>query len=161
MVAKGVMDFVPTMVILTTAASLGCWLSYLQGRWLGNTRLVKSWLMHLPAQYRQHAWNMFNRHGLMALLVGRFLAFIRTILPTMAGIAGLQNGRFQLFNWLSGVLWVGIVVTFGYGISQVPFIKRHEDQVMAILMILPMVLLFLGLFGSILVIWKKRRQKQA
>lgn len=52
-------------------------------------------------------------------------------------------------------------MAFGYGISQVPFIKRHEDQVMAILMVLPMVLLFLGLFGSIVVIWKKRRQKQA
>ena len=161
MVAKGVMDFFPTMVILTTAASLGCWLSYLQGRWLGNTRLVKSWLMHLPAQYHQRAWQLFNRHGLMALLVGRFLAFVRTILPTMAGISGLQNGRFQLFNWLSGLLWVAIVVAFGYGISQVPFIKRHEDQVMAILMVLPMVLLFVGLAGSVIVIWKKRRQKQA
>jgi membrane protein DedA with SNARE-associated domain len=102
---------------------------------------------------------LFNRHGLMALLVGRFLAFVRTLLPTMAGISGLQNGRFQLFNWLSGLLWVCIVVTFGYGISQVPFIKRHEDQVMAILMLLPVVLLFVGLAGSILVIWKKRRPK--
>jgi membrane protein DedA with SNARE-associated domain len=159
MVAKGVMDFVPTMLILTTAASLGCWLSYLQGRWLGNTKIVKSWLMHLPAQYHQRAWQLFNRHGLMALLVGRFLAFVRTLLPTMAGISGLQNGRFQFFNWLSGWLWVCIVVAFGYGISQVPFIKRHEDQVMAILMLLPVVLLFVGLAGSILVIWKKRRPK--
>ncbi|EBW6088693.1 DedA family protein, partial [Salmonella enterica subsp. enterica serovar Enteritidis] len=48
LVAKGVMDFVPTMVILTTAASLGCWLSYVQGRWLGNTRTVKGWLKQLP-----------------------------------------------------------------------------------------------------------------
>ncbi len=115
--------------------------------------------MQLPAQYHQRAWNMFNRHGLMALLVGRFLAFIRTILPTMAGISGLKNSRFQLFNWLSGLLWVGIVVTLGYGISQVPFIKRHEDQVMAVLMVLPMVLLVVGLVGSIVVIWKKRRQR--
>jgi len=159
MIAKGVMDFIPTIVILTAAASLGCWLSYLQGRWLGNTRLVKSWLMHLPAQYHQRAWHLFNRHGLMALLVGRFLAFVRTLLPTMAGISGLQNGRFQLFNWLSGLLWVTIVIAFGYGISQVPFIKRHEDQVMAILIILPVALLFLGLAGSVALIWKKRRQR--
>lgn len=159
MIAKGVMDFVPTLLILTAAASLGCWLSYLQGRWLGNTRLVKSWLMHLPAQYHQRAWRLFDRHGLMALLVGRFLAFVRTILPTMAGISGLENGRFQLFNWLSGLLWVSIVVTLGYGISQVPFIKRHEDQVMAVLMIIPMVLLFVGLVGSIIVVLKNRRQK--
>lgn len=159
MIAKGVMDFIPTLAILTAAASLGCWLSYLQGRWLGNTRLVKSWLMHLPAQYHQRAWHLFNRHGLMALLVGRFLAFVRTLLPTMAGISGLQNGRFQLFNWLSGLLWVAIVTAFGYGISQVPFIKRHEDQVMAILILLPVALLFLGLAGSVALLWKKRRQR--
>lgn len=157
MVAKGVMEFVPTMVILTFAASLGCWISYLQGRWLGNTRIVKKWLMHLPAQYHQRAWNLFHQHGLMALLIGRFLAFIRTILPTMAGISGLKNGRFQLFNWLSGVLWVGILVSLGYAISQVPFIKRHEDLVMAILMLLPLGLLFTGLIGCITLVLKRRK----
>nr|WP_024966848.1 DedA family protein [Pantoea sp. IMH] len=157
MVAKGVMTFVPTILLLTAAASLGCWLSYLQGRWLGNTRLVKSWLMHLPAQYHQRAWSLFHRHGLMALLVGRFLAFVRTILPTMAGISGLRNSRFQLFNWLSGALWVTILVSFGYAISQVPFIKRHEDQVMTFLMILPLVLLVAGLIGSLTLVIKRRK----
>ncbi|OON41963.1 DedA family protein [Izhakiella australiensis] len=160
MISKGVMEFVPTMVILTTAASLGCWLGYLQGRWLGNTRLVKSWLLHLPAQYHQRAWSLFHRHGLMALLVGRFLAFVRTLLPTLAGISGLKNGRFQLFNWLSGVLWVGIVIALGYAISQVPFIKRHEDQVMAILMVIPIVLLCVGLFGSIAMIIKRKKRAE-
>ncbi|PRD15794.1 DedA family protein [Pantoea coffeiphila] len=159
MVAKGVMAFIPTMLILTAAASIGCWLSYLQGRWLGNTRLVKGWLLHLPAQYHQRAWSLFNRHGLLALLVGRFLAFVRTILPTMAGISGLKNGRFQLFNWLSGLLWVTILVTFGYGISQVPFIKRHEDQVMAILMILPLVLLCAGLTGSVVLLLRRKKAR--
>ena len=48
LVAQGVMDFVPTILILTTAASLGCWLSYIQGRWLGNTQTVKGWLAQLP-----------------------------------------------------------------------------------------------------------------
>ncbi|WP_338558330.1 DedA family protein [Erwinia sp. E_sp_B04_7] len=157
MIAKGVMEFIPTMAILTLAASLGCWMSYLQGRWLGNTKMVKSWLMHLPAQYHQRAWNLFHRHGLMALLVGRFLAFVRTILPTMAGISGLKNGRFQLFNWLSGLLWVGILISLGYAISQVPFIKRHEDQVMAILMILPLVLLCAGLLGSIMLVIRRKK----
>lgn len=87
LIGKGVMDFAPTMVILTSAASLGCWLSYLQGRWLGNTRVVKGWLAQLPHKYHQRATCMFDRHGLLALLAGRFLAFVRTLLPTMAGIS--------------------------------------------------------------------------
>jgi len=158
MIAKGVMGFIPTVLILTLAASLGCWMSYLQGRWLGNTRVVKSWLMHLPAQYHQRAWNLFHRHGLLALLAGRFLAFVRTLLPTMAGISGLKNGRFQFFNLLSGLLWVGILVSLGYAISQVPFIKRHEDQVMTILMLLPLVLLCAGLVGSITLVLKRKKR---
>jgi membrane protein YqaA with SNARE-associated domain len=64
------MDFVPTIAILTAAASLGCWLSYLQGRWLGNTQTVKGWLAHLPHKYHQRATCMFDRHGLLALLAG-------------------------------------------------------------------------------------------
>ena len=41
----------PTLLILTAAAGLGCWLSYIQGRWLGHTGVVKGWLLQLPAQY--------------------------------------------------------------------------------------------------------------
>ncbi|EOS95749.1 DedA family protein [Erwinia tracheiphila] len=157
MIARGAMDFMPSIIILTLAASLGYWLSYLQGRWLGNTRLVKSWLLHLPVQYHQRAWNLFHRHGLMALLVGRFLAFVRTILPTMAGISGLNNTRFQIFNWLSGLLWVGILITLGYTISHVPFIKRHEDLLMTILMVLPLILLCIGVLGSVMIMLKRKK----
>ncbi|ABG15074.1 hypothetical protein CH58_1716 [Yersinia pestis Antiqua] len=121
LIAKGVMGFLPTLIILTTAASLGCWLSYLQGRWLGDTSVVKRWLLQLPLQYRQRAHTLFVRHGLAALLVGRFLAFVRTLLPTLAGISGLNSIRFQLFNWLSGLLWVGSVVGLGFGFCPQPY----------------------------------------
>ncbi|WP_323636903.1 DedA family protein [Pectobacterium polaris] len=157
MIAKGVMSFFPTMILLTIAASLGCWLSYLQGRWLSDTRLVKGWLLQLPAHYHQRAHNLFHRHGLMALLVGRFLAFIRTLLPTMAGISGLNNTRFQIFNWLSGLLWVGGIVTLGYALSHIPLVKRYEDQVMTALILLPIILLVSGLIGIAVMVWRKKR----
>ncbi|AFR01758.1 DedA family protein [Pectobacterium brasiliense] len=157
MIAKGVMSFFPTMILLTIAASLGCWLSYLQGRWLSDTRLVKGWLLQLPAHYHQRAHHLFHRHGLMALLVGRFLAFIRTLLPTMAGISGLNNTRFQIFNWLSGLLWVGGIVTLGYALSHIPLVKRYEDQVMTALILLPIILLVSGLIGMAVMVWRKKR----
>ena len=157
LIARGVMHFIPALVILTTAASLGCWMGYIQGRWLGNSPLVQSWLKHLPPRYHQRAEQMFIQHGLAALLIGRFLAFVRTLLPTMAGISGLNNRRFQLFNWLSGLLWVMILVTLGYGISHVPVIRRHEDQVMTALMLIPLLLLVSGFIGTLILVWKKRR----
>lgn len=156
LIAKGVMGFVPTLAILTIAASLGYWLSYLQGRWLGNTSVVKGWLKQLPQQYHDRANQMFDRHGLVALLAGRFIAFVRTLLPTIAGISGLSNRRFQFFNWLSGFLWVLLITSFGYALSMIPFVKRHEDKVMTFLVILPIVLLVIGLTGTLIVVLKKK-----
>ncbi|UDG81541.1 Inner membrane protein YghB [Candidatus Profftia lariciata] len=152
LIAKGILPVFPTISILVISSSIGCWMSYIQGRWLGNTKLIQSWLIQLPTHYHQRAHYLFYKHGLIALFIGRFLAFIRTILPTIAGLSGLKNTRFQIFNWLSSLLWVCSMTGIGLAISYIPFVKRHEDQMMTCLMILPMVLLIIGLLGTILVI---------
>lgn len=159
LIAKDTLDFPTTLIVLTAGASLGCWVGYLQGRWLSNTRIVKGWLSHLPPHYHQRAHNLFHRHGLAALLVGRFLAFIRTLLPMLAGIAGLNSRRFQFFNWLSGFLWVGILTTLGYGLGISPIFRKYEHHLMNILMLIPVVLLVFGLIASLWVVWKRGRTK--
>jgi len=74
----------------------------------------------------------------------------------MAGISGLSNRRFQFFNWLSAFLWVGVVTSLGYALSMIPFVKRHEDQVMTFLMVLPIVLLVAGFIGALTFVLKKK-----
>ena len=150
------MGFPQTVILLTVAASLGCWLSYIQGKWLGNTRIVQNWLSHLPAHYHQRAHHLFHKHGLSALLIGRFIAFVRTLLPTIAGISGLNNARFQFFNWMSGLLWVLILTSLGYLLGKTPVFQKYEDALMSCLMLLPVVLLVVGLIGSLAVVWKKK-----
>ena len=96
LIAKGVMGFAPTLLILTAAAGLGCWLSYIQGRWLGHTSLVKGWLLQLPAQYHQRAHSLFNRHGLTALLIGRYWTKQLSFgpLPRLRAHAAANHGRY-------------------------------------------------------------------
>ncbi|KPD03466.1 DedA family protein [Moellerella wisconsensis] len=161
LIAKGVLHFIPTILILTVAASLGCWLGFLQGRWLSDTKVVKRWLEQLPQEYHHKANHLFHNQGLYALLIGRFLAFVRTLLPVLAGLSELSHRRFQLFNWLSGLLWVGLIVTLGYALNQIPFIKQHEQLVMSALMILPILLLVAGLIGSIVMYWKHRKNRSS
>ncbi|MEC5321226.1 DedA family protein [Brenneria populi subsp. brevivirga] len=161
LVAKGTMNYPFTIVLLTTAASLGCWVSYIQGKWLGNTRIVQGWLSHLPAHYHQRAHQLFHRHGLSALLIGRFLAFVRTLLPTIAGLSGLNNARFQFFNWMSALLWVVILVSLGFALGKTPVFRKYEDELMFFLMLLPLALLFIGLFGSLFLLWRKKRAASA
>ncbi len=156
LIAKGTMNYPLTIVVLTAGASLGCWIGYIQGKWLGNTRIVKGWLSHLPEHYHQRAHGLFHRHGLAALLIGRFLAFVRTLLPMIAGLAGLKDSRFQIFNWLSGLLWVLILTSLGYGFGKSPIFLQYEHRIMNILMLIPVGLLLIGLVGSIFVVMKKK-----
>lgn len=156
LIAKDTINYPLTIIILTASASSGYWIGYLQGKWLGNNKIVQNWLYQLPEYYHQRAYSLFHKHGLVALLIGRFLAFIRTILPTIAGLSGLPNGRFQFFNWLSGLLWVLILITIGYVFGKSPLFQYYERQIMSILMLIPVVLLFIGLIGSVVILLKKK-----
>ena len=155
LIAKGVMGFAPTLLILTAAAGLGCWLSYIQGRWLGHTGLVKSWLLQLPAQYHQRAHNLFQSP--------RADGAADRPLPRLRAHAAADHGRHFRAQQLAlpGVQLaergdlVCALVGLGYAFSQIPLVKRYESQVMTGLMLLPLLLLFVGLLGAMLVIWRK------
>lgn len=157
LIAKGILNFPLTLLLLTTAASLGSWISYLQGKWLENNRLIKRWLVHLPDHYHQRAHRMFHRHGLSALLIGRFVAFVRTLLPTIAELSGLGSSRFHFFNWVSAFVWVFILTLTGYLLGKTALFQRYEEKLMFCLILLPLAFLTIGLLSSLVVFWKKKQ----
>lgn len=157
LIAKETLKFPLVLLLLTIAASLGSWISYIQGRWLENNRVVKSWLAHLPVRYHQRAYRMFHRHGLSALLICRFIAFVRTVLPTIAGLSGLGSSRFHFFNWISAFFWVLILTLIGFFLGKILVLQRYQAELMLCLMLLPLAFLTIGLVSAIVVIWRRKR----
>ncbi len=96
---------------------------------------MKGWLAQLPAKYHQRATCMFDRHGLLALLAGRFSCICPYAAANHGGNFRSAKPPLPVFQ-LVGLLWVSVVTSFGYALSMIPFVKRHEDQVMTFLMIL-------------------------
>lgn len=92
--AKVTLNFPFSILIFTVASFLGSWIGYLQGRWLKN----------LPKYYHQKTYTMFNKYGFYALLIGRFIGFIRTLLPIITGLSGLNIYKFYFFNFISALL---------------------------------------------------------
>lgn len=156
--AKGTLNFPVALLLLTAAAAIGSWLGYIQGRWLGNTDTVKRWLSHIPEQYHQRSHTLFHKHGLAALFIGRFLAFIRTMLPTLAGISGLSSRRFMFCNWMSSFLWITILTSIGYFLGNSSLFNRYEDEIFRLLVLIPAALLVLGLISSIAVVFRKKNK---
>lgn len=157
LIAKGVLNFLVTLLILTIASSLGGWTGYLQGKWLENNRFVKTWLMYLPARYKQRAYLMFHQYGLSALLVGRFIAFLRTLMPTIAGLSGMNNLNFHFFNLVSALFWTLILMLIGFILGRAPVFQYYEKELILCLILLPLVLLALGLLSSLIVVWRRKR----
>lgn len=125
LIEKGILNFFITLGLLTIAVSLGSWISYLQGQFFKDKKILKNWLSRLPRQSYHKARYMLNKHGLCALFVGRFIIFIRTILPTIAGASGLNFVRFQLFNWVSSFLWVLMLIIIGLGLGYSGFFSSY------------------------------------
>jgi len=159
LIGKGVFDFSTMNCILIAGTAAGTWLGYLQGRWLGNTRVIKNWLDHLPKKHHEKAILLLNKYGLFALFFGRFIAFVRTIMPVLVGISGLQNNLFHFYNILSASLWVLIIVSLGYWFGDLAIFKAYEEIIMLILIAIPIVLLVASLFGYLLLLLKKHFKK--
>ena len=152
LVAKGVLPFWPTMGLLVVATGTGYQVNYLLGRWLGHTHRVQKWLSRVPEHYHQRAHHLSERYGPLALLVGRFIGFVRTLLPLLAGISGIRQKRFQLYSWVGAFLWIGTLMMAGEALTTIPFFRQHESAGMTLLLVLPLLLLVAGAAGSLLVV---------
>lgn len=156
--AKDALNYPLAIFILTIAASLGSWLGFIQGRWLSNTKIIKHWLGHIPEHYHQRAHTLFHRHGLAALFIGRFIGFVRTLLPPLIGLSGLNNRRFIFFNTMSAFLWITTLITAGFTLGQTTLFYKYQEDLTRLLLLIPIALLFFGLVFSLFFIIKKKRR---
>ena len=112
-------------------------------------------MAHIPEKYHHKSEVLFHKYGLQALFIGRFIAFVRTLLPMMAGLSGLHSRKFHIYNIISATLWIFLIVTLGYLFGLSPVFKEYEKQIMSLLMLIPVLLLVLGLIFSIFLAVKR------
>jgi len=159
LVANGILPFWPVLGLLVAATGTGYHVNYLLGRWLGHTRVMQTWLTRMPEQYHRRAHRLSEQYGPVVLLIGRFIGFVRTLLPLLAGISGLRQGRFLLYSWTGAFLWVGTLMMAGEALTAVPFFRQNESAGMTLLLILPLFLLISGVAGSLVVMYRRKSRK--
>ena len=125
------------LVLLTVAAVLGDALNYSVGRWFGPRvfQWENSRWFNRAAFDRTHAF--YERHGPITILVARFLPFVRTFAPFVAGIAHMTYPRFAFYNILGAVIWVGSLVTLGHLVGNTAWVKAHFSWVTLAFIIVP------------------------
>ena len=121
----GLMSLPLAMALLVVAAILGDQLNYSIGRYFGPK--VFQWedsrFFNKNAFNQAHAF--YERYGGITIVMARFMPFIRTFAPFVAGMGHMSWPRFVGFSALGSVLWVGGLVGLGYFFGNVPFIKQN------------------------------------
>jgi membrane-associated protein len=137
-------------VLLLIAAILGDQVNYQIGRYFGPK--VFKW--EHSRFFNRHAFNQahafYERHGGITIILARFMPFIRTFAPFVAGVAEMTRSRFTFYNVIGAVLWVVGITLAGYLFGNIPLVKEHLDKIIWALIIVPGLI---AIFGA----WKTRR----
>ena len=134
--ARGLMNVRFALPLLIIAAIVGDTINYAFGFRFGAHigPLVKhGWVRE---QHLTRANRFFDTHGGKTIFLARFIPFLRTIAPFVAGMSHMPYRRFVQYNVFGGVVWVSIFVLSGYGFGNLPWVKdRFSLLVLAIILL--------------------------
>ncbi len=122
----GSFDIVILMVTLFAAAVLGDNTNYWIGRWAGKKILrwgEGSRFFNRKAFDATHAF--YDKYGGVTMLVARFMPFVRTFAPFVAGVGTMHYPRYFAFDFVGAVLWVGSLCMAGYLFGNMPWVKGN------------------------------------
>ncbi|MBV7391521.1 VTT domain-containing protein [Enterococcus alishanensis] len=135
------------ILICIVAAILGDTMNY----WLGHSLGVKA-LYHSPISRFikedkvREAENFFNERGKWTIFLGRFMPFVRTFVPFIAGSSKMHWPTFSFFNIFGAIVW-GLAGTLaGYFLGNIPIVSQHFSLIMLMIVfvsLVPMVLPYL------------------
>ena len=152
--ASGNMNVWILILVCIAGAILGNHVNYMIGKYIGP-RVYSQNFKWIRKQHIDKTHQFYEKHGGKALIIGRFLPFIRTFVPFIAGVGNMEVGKFTFYNIVGALVWVIPIVMVGYLFGNIPFVKEHFSIIVLIILLLSMIPLFAGLITGLLSMNKK------
>ena len=140
----GLMNLPLSMALLTTAAILGNQTNYAIGRHIGPRVFgwQKSRWFNRDAFDRMHAF--YERYGGITIVLARFMPFLRTFAPFVAGVAQMTRSKFTFYDVTGGLLWVCSLTLAGYLFGNMPWVKANLSNIIWAMIAVPGLLVLVG-----------------
>ena len=144
MCGAGLMSYPWSVALLLTAAVAGNQCNYSIGSHFGSRvfRWENSRIFNRNAFNQAH--DFYERYGGWTIVAARFMPFLRTFAPFVAGVAQMTRRKFTFYDVTGGALWVGGIVTVGYFFGNIPWVKTHLDKIIWAMIFIPGLLVLLG-----------------
>ena len=150
---SGHMSLPLTLMVLLVAAVMGDQLNYHIGRRVGQT--VWQWEGRwFNRRAFEQAHQFYERHGGITIVLARFMPFIRTFAPFVAGVARMDRFTFTAYNVGGALLWVLGLGLAGYWFGNFAWVQTHLSQIIWALILVPGLV---AIYGA----WRARRESNA
>ncbi len=149
----GAMSLPVAMGVLLVAAIAGDQLNYTIGRYIGPKVFQWEDSRWFNRKAFNAAHNFYEKHGGVTIILARFMPFIRTFAPFVAGVAEMNRATFTAYNVIGALIWVVGLTTVGYLFGNLPFVQQHLSKIIWALILIPGLI---ALFGA----WKASRQER-
>ncbi|WP_254164894.1 DedA family protein [Chryseosolibacter histidini] len=106
------------ITLLIIAAVSGSMVGYLTGRWAGVYLANKKDSLFFKKKYLDLTQAFYQKHGMMAFILGRFLPVVRTFVTILAGMVKIDFPKFLIFNFLGASIWILTMVLSGHFLGQ-------------------------------------------
>ncbi|KAF1022079.1 MAG: Protein DedA [Paracidovorax wautersii] len=137
MAGAGLLDPGIAIAVLLAAAVLGDQCNYTIGRYFGPK--VFQWedsrFFNKRAFNQAHAF--YERYGGVTIILARFMPFIRTFAPFVAGVAEMTRSKFTAYNVVGALIWVVGIVTAGYFFGNLQIVKDNLEKIIWALILIP------------------------
>jgi membrane-associated protein len=134
--ALGALDIKWLIILMCLAAVAGDTVNYWIGWWVGPKIFQKENTGLLNKKHLMEAHAFYEKYGGITIILARFMPFIRTFAPFVAGIGTMSYWRFMSYNLIGGIAWINIFGWLGYYFGNLPYIKKNFSLViMAIVVI--------------------------
>jgi membrane-associated protein len=143
--ATGLLDITMALGVMFAAAVLGNQTNYTIGRWFGPRVFHWENSRWFNKQGFDKAHAFYEKYGGVTLIAGRFMPFVRTFAPFVAGVTMMTRRRFTFFDVTGAVLWIGGITLLGYVFGNLPWVKAHLQMIFLGIIIIPGALALIGI----------------
>jgi membrane-associated protein len=150
MCGAGLMSLPLVMGLLLAAAILGDQTNYTIGRYFGPRVFQWENSRFFSRRGFDQAHAFYEKYGGITIILARFMPFVRTFVPFVAGVAEMTRSKFTFFNVVGAVIWVVGLLSVGYLFGNLPIVQQHLSKIIWALIIVPGLI---ALFGA----WKARQ----
>ena len=148
MCGVGLMSYPLACAVLIAAAFLGDQCNYSIGRYFGPKVFQWEHSRWFNKQAFNKAHSFYETYGGITIIAARFMPFLRTFAPFVAGVAEMNRVKFMAYNIAGALLWVLGICTAGYFLGSLPWVKQNLDKIIWAMILVPGLFVIYGAWRS-------------